>query len=373
MKRSLLDSVKEIKSYIKQESEKDNWTEITLVNVCSLWNLPQYFGRRVLILLRIDPEIRYYETSSSSRFKPKAFFFSSPEEKIKDIGKVKQFELDQEEELEAAKKLNEYKNVENLRLFYILMYFLEKMKTSGYGVKWKNIDVEDFSKTIDVTKEKILQYIDILAEKKLIIKSPYTLNYKLTILENDYDKAKKEIAEESIDPNLIPIGEVNMEVLNTDSYQFNDLQATLQMRDSVKELLLEANKLTVMIVEQTKILDSLAKEEKNIKMQKTALIALNDSYNKLSEEEYQLNQKYTKEVEKNKILNKFLVEYQKHIEDLTTDLISGLSYSLETYFQQPIHKKNNKSFNDKTKVDILNVIFEFQKQVLSFKKDNNID
>ncbi len=373
MKRSLLNSVEEIKNSIKEASDKGEWTEITLVNVCSLWNLPQYFGRRVLILLRIDPEIRYYETSAASRFKPKAFLFSSPEEKLKDIGKVKQFELDKEEETEAIERLSEYKTVEKLRLFYSLMYFLEKLKTSGYNVKWKSIDIEDFSKTIDISKETVLQYINILESKNLLTKSPYTLDYKLTILESDYDRAKKEIAEESIDPNLSPIGEVNMEVLNTDTYQFNDLQATMQMQNSIKQLLLEANKLTKMIVEQTKTLDSLAKEEKNIKMQKTALIALNDNYNKLSEEEYQLNQKYTKEVEKNKILNKFLVEYQKHIEDLTTDLISGLSYSLETYFQQPIHKKNNKPFNDKTKVDILNVIFEFQKQVLSFKKDNNID
>ena len=128
-----------------------------------------------------------------------------------------------------------------------------------------------------------------------------------------------------------------------------------------------AHKNNAILMNQIKIIDALATEEKNVQLQKQALARLNQSYNELLTKYDKLKDDYKETSEQNRLLNIFFKDYHTHIVNESTELIAYLSSVLESYFKLPAHKKNDMVINNKTKVELLNTIMEYQKKITTYK------
>ena len=135
----------------------------------------------------------------------------------------------------------------------------------------------------------------------------------------------------------------------------------------VKQIAEIAHKNNAILMNQIKIIDALATEEKNVQLQKQALARLNQSYNELLTKYDKLKDDYKETSEQNRLLNIFFKDYHTHIVNESTELIAYLSSVLESYFKLPAHKKNNMVINNKTKVELLNTIMEYQKKITTYK------
>lgn len=368
-KQDLSKSLELVKDFIRENTEQNHeWTTLTIPQVCSKWKLPQYIGRIILIRLRLDPEIRTKLAATSSRYKPKMFYYDTPENKLKDIGKLEQYELKPEEVNILISKLKSYLTVDKLYDFSSLMYIVEKLKTSCYDKNWNTLNILEVCKLMSITESQLLSYIDILIKNKILLQSPYTLNYKLVIDEAAYKQAIHELDCESTNPEIQAKGKLNIEALNTD---FDNLKTTDQFKSTIQALMDLNGKNNAILMNQIKIIDALATEEKNVQIQKRSLIALNQAYNELLVKYETLNENYRKAQEQIQISDKFFKNYYENIVSESTELVAYMSSTLESYFRLPVHKKNDISLNNRLKVEILNTIMEYQKKLTTYKGKNS--
>lgn len=368
-KQDLSKSFESVKDFIRKNTEQNHeWTMLTIPKVCSEWNLPQYIGRIILIRLRLDPEIRIKLASTSSRFKPKMFYYDTPGNKLKDIGKLEQYELKPEEVNILISRLKSYITVDQLYDFSALMYIVEKLKTSCYDKHWNTINILEICKLMSISESQLLSYIDVLIKNRILIQSHYTLNYKLVIDEAAYKQAVHELDCESTNPEIQAKGKLNIEALNTN---FDSLKTTEQFKSTVQALMELSGKNNAILMNQIKIIDALATEEKHIQMQKNSLIALNQVYNELKEKYDTLKENYRKAQEQVRLSDTFSKNYHEHIVTESTELVAYISSTLESYFRLPVHKKNDMSLNNKVKVEILNTIMEYQKKLTTYKGKNS--
>lgn len=364
-RQNLSKSLELVKDFIKNNTvEKNEWTTLTIPQVCSRWQLPQYVGRIILIRLRLDPEIRVKLAPAVSRYKPKSFYYDTPENKLKYIEQDDQFELKSDEIKILMSKFKDFKTVEKLQDFTSLMYIIEKLKTSALEKNWAPINIIEICKLMDITESNLLSYLSILTDLQIIIQSPYTLNYKLTIDDAARKQAMHELDYESTDPEVQAKGKLNIEAL---SAEFDNLKTVNQLRSTIQSLMDLNGKNNAILMNQIKIIDALATEEKNVQLQKQALARLNQSYNELLTKYDKLKDDYKETSEQNRLLNIFFKDYHTHIVNESTELIAYLSSVLESYFKLPAHKKNDMVINNKTKVELLNTIMEYQKKITTYK------
>lgn len=356
-----------VKDYIKEKSIKEkSWTTFMLSNISEIFEVPQREARSIALRLRLDPEIRSKLVDASSRFKPKAFFYDSPENKVKDSKNLDQFDFSEEDILVFNDNLKEYLNVEGIKDFSILVYICEKMKTSGLRDDWKEFNIGELCNLILISESKILDYINILKKKKLVFQSPYTLRYRLTISEEERVNAEKNLNVESTDPNLVAQAEANKRILQN---KFEALKASDQFQSSLQRLMKAHTEMGATITLQARLLDALSVEEKNVQTQKVVLAQLSESYNELSTKYENLEKKYKDISEELRITDGLLKNYRKYVENKTIALTNSLNDTLVQYFMLSISQKNNPATNNKVKYTLRKVIEDYQKEIETYKKE----
>ncbi len=358
-----------VKSTIKQNSEKNEWTEYSIPVICSQYEMPSYMARTIVTCLRIDPEIRSKLLPSASRYKPKGFLYDSNiENKVKDSYNLDQFSFDQLELSILNESLKEYIKADTIKDYSIMMYICEKMISSKFHQNWGNPNVADISRLLMMSQSNIIDYIEILCNKKLMIQSPYTLQYKLTLKQSAYEEAEKEIVAQSADPELVAQGKLNSAVLSND---FTNLKTSEKFQSTVRRLQTARNQLSAAIASQLKMIDAMAMQDKDIERQKNTLSRLSKTCNELSEQIENKQQEVLNMKEELDLTNQTLSSYQEFVNERIMDLTSYISSSLETYFKLPTFKKNDPSVNNRVKMELLDSIISFQKEIKQYKKSNN--
>lgn len=369
---TLSNAILTMKEQIKQETINDpeKWITIDLKTMQTSLELPQYLCRLVLSILRVDPELRYKLMDAQARFKPKAYRIATPEEKIKDIGSIRQFEIPEADEKTLINRLSQYQNAEDVKKLYILLYICEKLKIQGFDQEWKTIPFSEYAKSVNASKLELLQYLDILFNKGILKKSPITNMYKLAVTEEDSKIIDKYIEKIIIDNDIELQGENNLTLLSEDSNVFTELQELEKMRANIGTLVKYSNKVSDLIVEQLALCDTLAKKDSMLKTQKTAFIRLNEAYNETNENNEKLKEENQKLKNDYKILSKFNDNRTAHIQDQTNILAATLSTLVEDYIKLPLHKKNEVATSAKFKFDITEAIMSASKKIIDFKPES---
>lgn len=360
-----------IENMIKKNSSSGKWTMLTIPTLCSQLSIGGMAARIAIIRLRLDVNFRTRLAHAASRFKPKEFFYGSPKEKIKDIKSgTELFDITEEENRRLIKVFNEYLNENDLSMFLILMYIVEKLKTSSLNKRWGAINIIEISKFLGCSESKAINYIDELMDKKIVIRSPYTCKYRLVISDQEYTDAKKEIYKQSTIPDCKP---ADTDINSSISEEDISFSVTEQLKRSISKIVNYNTRINLVLDTQTKLLDALTEEEERIQKQKIILARLNTEYNKLSNEYEKLKIESCKSKDDLKLTNEFLKDYQRSISDKTVQMIAKITAIVEDYFKQPIRVKNDNVYNNKVKVAITTVMVEYQQELLQYKRGSNKD
>lgn len=365
-KNALLDEYNSVKEYVKENSQGQNKVTLTMNTLQSKFGLSNYNARSIMIRLRVDPEIRTVLKHYRSRFKPKDCIYDTDlRNKIEDSKVVGQFDFDQEELDIINKKLADYLNPKDLQCYSTLMFLCEKARTSLLHKEWGNPKMEESARLLAISLPDISMYYNILVEKHLMVQSPYTRLYKFTLKDSEYENAMEDISEQSTNPEFVAQAQVNNTILDN---EFIDLKASSKLQASVRSLSTVTARLTSITENQIKLISQLAIEEKTIKAQKAALARLSENYNELSENHYNLQQEFTAKSEELKKTDQFLSDYMKYVDNKLINLSSYISSALDAYFKLPSIKKSDFTVSNKSKMEILDMIIAYQKEIKSYKK-----
>jgi len=364
-----IQSVSDIKDYIKAETESDpkKWITLSMNIVQERFDLPQYLSRSVISILSLDPELRYQLVEATARFKPKKFRFDLPEEKLKDLGKIRQFQMSELEEKTLLKRLNKYYNIDQIQVIYILMHICEKLIIKKVHKEWNTINIPEFSRSIGISDIETYHYIDILYSEGILKKSPINNMYKLTITEEDSKIVDKDIEAIILENGGDLEGEMDLSLLSDNANSFTELQELNKFQANLNNMVKHNNKISELIMSQLKLCDTLATKDKMLRQQKNAFIRLNDSYNEQTHRLEKLQEENDKLKQNNKTINKFNDERTRHIEETTNILASELLTIVEEYLKLPVHKKNEIATSAKFKYDINKTIMENTKNIIDFK------
>ena len=339
MSKNIDEILGNIKTYISEHSSPDKWLLLTIKDISTTWSIPSYLSGRVMLRLRMDPTVRYRFAEGRTRFKPREFLISTPEEKIKDLESIRQFEMRDVEAKYLYEHLKDFRNTENLEMFYLLMIICEKMKIQEADKDWTILDLNEYTRAVGISSYELYKHLDILNKTGLLRKSPTTRAYRLIVS----DEILKE-AEKVVDKQLLNKSEEIKVDENISIYADPDkIESSKELRNLEfysKSIMTHNSKIGELMVSIIKVHDALLSREQAISKQREAFNLLNDTYNETVLKLEELQKKYDELDIKYKALNKaFDLRANQAKEELGL-LQSELMTRVEQYFALPLHKKN---------------------------------
>lgn len=370
MARKLSELVNSVKEYVRKETENDpkKWIMLNTRTISSQWEVPTYLSTRTLAIMRIDPELRYRFVDTVSRFKPREFKISTPESKINDVGRIRQFEFSSEEEQNLIRRLKSYLTEETLKEFYTLMFFCEKMKLKNMDLEWSIIDINEFARTLNISTVDVYTNLSRLQEKGIIYKSPINEMWKLTVTEDSFRELERQYGEVIASSQASIAGSVNPESLDT-ANDDDELQEIRYLKKLVKSVMTHNSSISRLLIDTLKACDALTVRDKAIQNQRAAFIRFNQIYNEEKENTEKLKKEYEELQAKYDALNRAFDRRTKQIEDSLSMINSNLNSIIEDYFRLPTYQKNDDRVNAKFKTNLLTVFLKGTENIVDLARD----
>ena len=326
--------VSAIKEYIRGEYEKGTgWVLLNTRIICSQWKVPVYLSTRATAVLRLDPYLRYrFIDETASRFRARQFAISTPEEKIKDVGKVSQFEFTEHEESILIGRLKDHLKPETLYQFYTLMFLCEKMKLKNMDIEWCDFKINEYARLLGVSNLDIVKYIDFLIGAGVVVKSPFSETWRLTITEEAYQDIVSQFGAVVSTARESVLGKVNIESIATKDTG-EEIEELRSLKRYLKFLLTNNAKATSLLTQTLKVYDALSIRDKSTQLQRATFNRLNEAYMEDKKNFSDLQEKYEELNKKYNALNRAFDKRAEQVQNNIELLSSNLTSIIEEYFQ----------------------------------------
>lgn len=352
---TLTEIIQTIKTATYQQ--ENAWEQYSYRKMSAAFRIPYNDVKLITTQLRAHPNIDYRYVPTEARYKPIKYRYIDFSENSVILDKFQQ--LTAKEFMYATTRLAEQLSAKPAEERYtytmVLLVIIEEMKRDGLIQEWMPARIGNIVRYTGWDYRQVEEALDILCEANILKQLGASGTYRMALSEEEYAK----LGDSSYAEQFKIVLQNSQAVVNkeSDGQEFQVLTELNEIAKNVREFIAFNSEMGHKLLKQQKLLAMLQGKEEIYAGTMVKMDAVSRTYSDTVRENESLKKELAAQKQRQKAYDKFYaLEKKKTIEDLEA-MSASLVSELESYFSRPIHEKNKPSVTNKTKSDIIRIVF----------------
>ena len=329
------------------------WEQYSYRKMSAAFQIPYNDVKLITTQLRAHPNIDYRYVPTEARYRPiKYRYIDFPENSIA-LEKFQQ--LTTKEFQYAVAHLPEITDEETHTKNVILLVMIEEMKRDGFMQDWQPARIGNIVRYTGWDYRQVEEALDLLCECHILKQLGASASYMMALSDEDYAK----LDDSSYAEQFKIVLENSQAVVNkeTNGQSFQILTELNEISQNVREFIAFNSEMGSKLLKQQKLLATLQGKEEVYAGTMVKMDAVSRTYSKTVEENEELKKELAQQKQRQKAYDKFYAEQKKKAAEELDAMAASLISELETYFSRPIREKNQPTVTNRTKAELIRIIF----------------
>lgn len=337
--------------------KEDTWEQYSYRKMAAAFKIPYNDVKLVVTQLRAHPNIDYRYVPTEARYRPLKYRYIDFNKNSIALEKFQQLTAKEfayaKEKLDACISWNTDETMYTREV--ILLIMIEEMKKEGFLTEWKPVKIGSVVRYTGLDYRDVEQELDFLCENHILKQLGASMSYMMALSEEDYAKLDDSSYTEQF-KSVLEGSQVVVET-GTTGTRFQVLTELNDIADNTREFIAFNSEMGTKLLKWQKLLDSLLSKESVYAGTLVRLDAVNRNYNQTMQENQELKTENQKLKQTIKATDKFYGEQKTAVISELEAMSASLISEIEAYFSRPVREKNQPSITNRTKTDLIRIIF----------------
>ncbi len=349
--------------------QENAWEQYSYRKMSAAFQIPYNDVKLITTQLRAHPNIDYRYVPTEARYRPIKYRYIDFSDNSVTLEK---FQLLTSKEFSYAynRLANISTDTEEEKHTYqmILLVIIEEMKRDGFLQDWLPARIGNIVRYTGWNYRQVEEALDTLCKVQILKQLGASASYMMALSEEDYAK----LNDSSYTKQFEIVLENSQAIVNkeADGQNFHVLTELNEIAKNIREFIAFNSEMGSKLLKQQKLLATLQGKEEVYAGTMVRMDAVSRTYNDTVKENEALKQELAAQKQKQKAYDKFYAEQKKKIAEELDAMSASLISELESYFSRPIREKNQPSITNRTKADLIRIIFT---TIDNIKKGNSDD
>lgn len=338
--------------------EKENaWETYSYRKMAAAFKVPYNDVKLVTTQLRAHPNIDYRYVPMEARYRPIKYRYVDFQDNSIILDKFQQLTSKEFNYVSSCIDKNLPNGTEEERFTYkvILLVIIEEMKKENYLTNWTPAKIGNIVRYTGWNYRQVEDALDLLCEDRILKQLGASASYRMALCEEDYEK----LTDESYTEQFQTVLENSKSVTeNGTGDTFQVLTELNNFEENLRETIAFNSEIGSRLLKQQKILRALQEKENVYAGTLVRMDAVTRNYADTMQENQKLKEENKDLKQRMKLTDKFYAQQRENISAQLDEMSSRLISSLEEYFSRPVREKNQVSVSNRTKTELIRIIFE---------------
>ena len=353
--QKLTEIIQTIKTATYQK--KNEWQQYSYRKMSATFKVPYNDVKLITTQLRSHPNIDYRYVPTEARYRPIKYRYIDFSENSIILDKFQQ--LTQKEFTYVTSRLAEQFPGEitesSWQTQMILLVMIEEMKHDGFLEEWTPARIGNIVRYTGWDYREVEEALDILCQAHILKQLGASASYRMALSEEDYAK----LDDSSYAEQFRIVLENSQAVVNktTNGQEFQILTELNEIAQNIREFIAFNSEMGSKLLKQQKLLATLQGKEDVYAGTMVKMEAVSRTYNDTVKENEELKKELALQKQKQKAYDRFYADQKKKTAEELDAMSASLISELESYFSRPVREKNQPAITNRTKSELIRIVF----------------